>query len=180
MKKASLLFTTLLLAFINILAQQRNTQTLRLRNDSLPHYRRPAATTPAARPPALQIYGVEVTAVPAGQGVYTLTIGYGVRNDSTVAVTLDKLLLQGYVVDQNKATQPLTNLVAYTPACGVAGGVATEVLQPGARSRKTFKCFNVSLTLANNPVYALTLKLLNDPSQQNVPFSRMDIPIRYE
>jgi hypothetical protein len=170
----------LLLAITTMFAQQRPVQTLRLRNDSLPYYRKQPATTIAPKPPAVQLYGLEVTAVASGPGTYTLTIAYGVRNDSTAAVTLDKLSLQGYVVNQNDVAKPLTNLLAYRAACGAAAGISTEVLQPGGRTKAVFKCFNISLNPANNPVYALTLKVLRDPREQNVPFSRMDIPIRVQ
>lgn len=142
---------------------------------------KPAATTPVVvKQPALQLSTLEVLATASGNGTYQLTITYSARNDSTAAVRLDQLSFQGYTVAERDTAKALSVLNAYTSACGVSGRPVTDMLPPGGRTKDIFQCYNRNLNHSDKPYYVLTLKFISNPREQEVPFSRLLVPIRFQ
>lgn len=139
----------------------------------------PGSNTVVEKLPDLRITTATVNAVATSQGVYKLTIKCTVKNEGNAPISLANVSFHGLVAPENKLHLPV-NATAYTSACGSTGGLAREILQPGASFSKEYYCFNVSAAPGEKPVYVLLLNRDSDVKELNKDNNRQNVYITFQ
>jgi hypothetical protein len=171
-------FLMLIPVFSVSVAQVKTVYTKPTKTNEVETLKTPAPNTVPVKLPDLHTTAATVMATSTSPGAYKLTIQCTVKNEGNVAISLDKIDLQGWIAAESKLDLPLTS-TEYQIACGAAAGLPGKTLEPGASVTQTYYCFNRVLSPADKPVYVLMLNPEYRIKELNKDNNRTNVSITF-